>query len=185
MLIAGLADLGFGVEFEWVFSETFLSGAGCGDDAGPPGKGLRAVSPGRGFLAGLAVMESDLEFREGAGPSLGAPEGRDTRPFPFGFFSFLSKGARRFGATLKVMILLFFFLGIPESNGLSTFARLGAGVGCSSFSGRGRLLLEADEGSGGQDGLDPDEEVALACRDRPGDATMVSLSCFGRVGFGL
>jgi len=126
---AGLADLGFGVELEWAFKDIFLSGGGCGDPAGPPGKGRRAASPdGSGFLAGLAVIESDLEF-EGGRESRELPDGSDVRPLILGFFWSFIKLARRLGVTLSLTIRLFFFL-TPESvpKGFSTFGRFGAGV---------------------------------------------------------
>jgi hypothetical protein len=176
--VAGLADLGFGVEFECVLKEIFLSG---GDDAGPPGKGLRTTSPvGRGFLAGLAVIESDLEFERRGGASLEPPDGSDVRPLLMGFFWSFITLARRCGVTLSLTMRLFFFLaaGTPESapNGFSTLGRFGAGVWCSSLSGRGRLIFVAEEGSDGHEGFEPDEEEALGCRERTGEATIVSLS---------
>ncbi|KAI6748241.1 hypothetical protein SNK04_010089 [Fusarium graminearum] len=186
VLVAGLADLGFGVEFECVLKEIFLSG---GDDAGPPGKGLRAASPvGRGFLAGLAVIESDLEFERREGPSLEPPDGSDVRPLMMGFFWSFITLARRCGVTLSLTMRLFFFLAAtPESapKGFSTFGRFGAGVWCSSLSGRGRLTLVEEGGSGGHEGFEPDEEEVLGCRERTGEATIVSRSPLVWLGFGL
>jgi hypothetical protein len=129
-----------GVELEWVLKEIFLSGAavlcdvflssgGCGDGADPPGKGLRTTSPdGRGFLAGLAVIESDFELEEGR-PSLDEPDGRGALPFIPDLLGFLRMEARRLGLTRRVTIRLG-FLGTPESvpKGFSTLGRFGAGL---------------------------------------------------------
>jgi hypothetical protein len=105
-----------------------------------------------------------------------------------GFFWSFIKLARRCGVTLSLTIRLFFFLtGTPESapKGFSTLGRFGAGVWCSSLSGRGRLIFDTEEGSGGQEGLEPDEDETLGCRERTGEATMVSLSPLVWLGFGL
>lgn len=140
VLVAGLADLGLGVEFEWALREIFLSGAvmpcddflsggGCGEGADPPGKGLRTTSPdGRGFLAGLAVIESDFELEEGR-PSRDEPDGRGALPFMPDLLGFLRMEESRLGRTRKVTIRLV-FLETPESvpKGFSTLGRFGAGV---------------------------------------------------------
>jgi hypothetical protein len=47
------------------------------------------------------------------------------------------------------------------------------------------LIFDVDEGSDGQEGFEPDEDETLGCRERTGEATIVSLSCFVGPGFGL
>lgn len=113
--------------------------------------------------------------------SLRFPEGRDVLPLAIGLGWWPRIKARRFGFLVFRVTMRRFFRSPPNSevSDFSTLGLFGAGEGwCSSFSGRGRLAEEAEEGSGGREDFEADEDETLGWRETEttGDATIVSLS---------